>query len=66
MKDRIFKCKYYVKAHECSKGRDCLLNRDMQKCQLYEPDLNSNPIIINNKKKKLQKIKNKEFKKERW
>ena len=60
MKDRNIICKYYIRHGECSKNKKADLKNICQHCSLYIKKENSKPFRVNNKKKKLEKIKKKE------
>lgn len=60
MKERVYLCKRYLRAGLCTLGKECHIMKEMQKCQLYIPNLKNKPFRQNNKKKKLENIKKKE------
>lgn len=57
MKDRNILCKHYVRAGVCKYGKECHAYQEMQHCAKYEKDEHRKPFRVNNKKKKLEKIK---------
>lgn len=58
-KDRVEPCKYYIHFGNCEKGREADFYNYCQKCNKYVPRIKVKHI--NQKKKKIQKIKEKEF-----
>lgn len=58
-KDRIEPCVHYLSAGECDLGRDASHYSYCQKCRQYKPRFRGEKI--NYKKKKLERIKEKEF-----
>lgn len=60
MKERNIICKFYLQKDKCLKNKGCSVNKEMQHCGLYEPNLNSKPFRYNNKQKKIEQIKRKE------
>lgn len=61
MKDRLIPCKFYICAHQCKKGKDAVINSTCQHCSLYKKDKTRLPYKVNNKKKKLDRIRKKEM-----
>lgn len=61
-KDRIEICKSYVCEHECLKGKDAEHKGLCQRCKSYEA--RSHTKHMNKKKTELDKIRDKEWRKE--
>lgn len=61
-KDRLTPCKSYVCEGNCEKGREGTHNNYCQRCKLYVP--RAHIKHLNEKKIKLDKIKDKEWRNE--
>lgn len=61
-KDRIEPCKYYECFGQCNKGREADLHGYCQRCDKYEP--RAKRKHKNQKKEKLRKIRDKEWRHE--
>lgn len=62
-RERNILCKNYKAEHFCALGKDAIWRGYCQKCRAYEPNPNRLPSKVDNKRKKLEKIKEKEGRK---
>ena len=63
MKDREIQCVYYIYEGYCSIGREGTFRKKCQTCDKYIAKPRCRAARVNDKKGKLDKIKNKETKK---
>lgn len=61
MKNREIVCIHYAAEGQCSLGREGTFRKACQKCDKYEPQKGRRPARINDKRKKLEKIREKDF-----
>lgn len=59
-KDRNIACIYYEAEGCCKKNREGTFYHYCQKCDRYDPIKGGKPARVNNKRKKLDKIKRKD------
>ena len=62
MQDREVSCIYYEYEHGCSKGREGTFRDVCQTCNKYKPKKGGTPARQNLKKKKAEKIKERDIK----
>lgn len=60
-KTRELPCIHYVCAGECDLGKDAEFYGLCQTCPTYKPRKGSEPARLDNRKKKLERIKKKEY-----
>lgn len=66
MKTREIQCKFYICHGKCTKNKEADFYGICQHCGRYEKKEGVKPNRIDNRKKKMDKIKNKEIKKGEW
>lgn len=59
-RERNYICEFYVRAHECTKGRDAEVHGVCQTCPKYRKKAGAKPIRVDNRRTKLEKINRKE------
>lgn len=60
--ERNIVCRFYECAGVCSKGKkECHIWKEMQTCPFYEKKKGSDPIRQDNRKKKLNKARSRDF-----
>lgn len=62
-KTREIACKFYINEGNCGKGHKGTFRQTCQTCPYYVPLKGAKPARTDNRKRKLEKIKNKEMRK---
>jgi hypothetical protein len=62
MKDREVQCEFYICEGNCKKGRAGTFRKACQTCNLYRPLKGKAPARVNNKRKKIEKARERSFK----
>lgn len=61
MQDRTIQCLHYICEGKCALGKkECHFWKEMQKCPTYKKKPRTLPARVDNRRKKLEKLKNKE------